>query len=76
LQQETPQEMLGRVSSSLMSLMAVSQVVAMFVAGPVAEKAGLRNLYFGSAAMLLAIGVIGHFKLPAPHVAAQAAEAD
>jgi MFS transporter, DHA3 family, macrolide efflux protein len=49
LQQETPQDMLGRVSSSLMSLMAVSQVVAMFVAGPVAQKAGLRNLYFGSA---------------------------
>jgi MFS family permease len=76
LQQETPQEMLGRVSSSLMSLMAVSQVVAMFVAGPVAEKAGIRSLYFGSAAMLLAIGLIGHFKLPARHRAAQAAEAD
>jgi hypothetical protein len=59
-----------------MSLMAVSQVVAMFVAGPVAEKAGIRNLYFGSAAMLLAIGLIGHFKLPEPHPVAQAAEAD
>jgi MFS family permease len=76
LQQETPPELLGRVSSSLMSLMAVSQVVAMFVAGPVAEKAGIRILYFGSAAMLLAIGLIGHFKLPEPHAAAQAAEAD
>jgi hypothetical protein len=30
MQQETPQEMLGRVSSSLMSLMAISQVMAMF----------------------------------------------
>ena len=38
LQHETPQEMLGRVSSSLMSLMAVSQVLAMFVAGPVAQQ--------------------------------------
>ena len=55
MQQETPQEMLGRVTSSLMSLMAVSQVLAMFVAGPVAQKAGIRNLYFGSAVMLLAI---------------------
>jgi MFS family permease len=43
MQQETPQEMLGRVTSSLMSLMAVSQVLAMFVAGPVAQKAGIRN---------------------------------
>jgi predicted MFS family arabinose efflux permease len=76
LQQETPQEMLGRVSSSLMSLMAVSQVVAMFVAGPVAEKAGIRNLYFGSAAMLLCIGLIGHFRMPAPQAAVQAAQAD
>jgi len=68
LQQETPREMLGRVSSSLMSLMAVSQVVAMFVAGPVAQKTGLRNLYFGSAVMLLGICVAGMLWLrkPAP----------
>jgi len=54
IQQETPKEMLGRVSSSLMSLMAFSQVVSMFLAGPVADRVGIRNLYFGSAAMLLA----------------------
>ena len=66
LQQETPQDMLGRVSSSLMSLMAVSQVVAMFVAGPVAQKVGLRNLYFGSAVMLLAICVAGFLWLRKP----------
>jgi len=59
LQPDTPQELLGRVSSSMMSLMAFSQVIAMFVAGPVAEKAGIRNLYFGSAAMLLGIGLFG-----------------
>jgi MFS family permease len=76
LQQETPQDLLGRVMSCLMCLMAGSQVLAMFVAAPVAEKAGIRNLYFGSAAMLLAIGVIGHYKLPTAEPAAQAAEAD
>jgi MFS family permease len=76
LQQETPQDLLGRVMSCLMCLMAGSQVLAMFVAAPVAEKAGIRSLYFGSAAMLLAIGVIGHYKLPAAQPAAQAAEAD
>ena len=43
-----------------MSLLAFSQVIAMFMAGPVAEHAGIRNLYFGSAAMLLCIGAIGH----------------
>jgi MFS transporter, DHA3 family, macrolide efflux protein len=76
LQRETPQDLLGRVMSCLMCLMAGSQVLAMFVAAPVAEKAGIRNLYFGSAAMLLAIGAIGHYKLPAAAPAAQAAEAD
>ncbi|HLH15781.1 MAG TPA: MFS transporter [Bryobacteraceae bacterium] len=75
LQHETPQELLGRVMSCLMSLMAGSQVLAMFVAAPVAEKAGIRNLYYGSAAMLLAIGAIGYYKLPA-RAARAASEAD
>ena len=59
VQQETPHEVLGRVSSSLMSLMAVSQVLAMIVAGPVAEYSGLRNLYFASAATLAAFAGAG-----------------
>ena len=63
IQKETPAAMLGRVSSSLMSLLAVAQVVAMFVAGPVAQKAGIRNLYFASAAMLVGIGLFGYSRL-------------
>jgi MFS family permease len=74
IQGETPQEMLGRVSSSLMSLMAISQVLAMVVAGPVAQKAGIRNLYFGSAAMLLAICLSGFMWLRKPAVPAEALE--
>ena len=66
LQQETPPAMLGRVMSSLMSLLAAAQVVAMVIAGPTAEVAGIRNLYFGSAVMLVGIGVIGFWKLRAP----------
>lgn len=63
MQHETPQELLGRVSSSMMSLMAVSQVLAMFFAGPVAERAGLRNLYYGSAVMLVGVGTAGLMQL-------------
>ncbi len=63
MQHETPQELLGRVSSSMMSLMAVSQVLAMFFAGPVAERAGLRNLYYGSAVMLVGVGAAGLMQL-------------
>jgi hypothetical protein len=36
----------------------------MFVAGPVAEKIGIQNLYYSSGAMLVGIGVLGRFKLP------------
>ena len=50
--------------SCLMSLVAGSQVISMFVAGPVAEKIGIPNLYYASAAMLVGIGVVGYFKLP------------
>ena len=47
-----------------MSLVAGSQVISMFVAGPVAEKVGIPNLYYGSAAMLFGIAAAGYFKLP------------
>lgn len=63
MQQETPQEMLGRVSSSMMSMMALAQVLGMFVAGPVAQVAGLHNLYYASAVMLVGIGGIGLLQL-------------
>ena len=59
MQHETPKELLGRVSSSMMSLMAVSQVLAMLFAGPVAERAGLRNLYYGSAVLLALVAGAG-----------------
>src|SRR3981081_3909779 len=63
IQQETPHELLGRVMSCLMSLVSGLQVSAIVVAGPVAEKAGIPNLYYGSGAMLVGIGIVGHFKL-------------
>ncbi len=66
IQSETPQEMLGRVSSSLMSLMALSQVLAMFFAGPVAQRFGIPKLYFGSAAMLVGIACFGAVQLRKP----------
>jgi hypothetical protein len=50
--------------SCLMSLVAGSQVISMFVAGPVAVKIGIQNLYYASALMLVGISVVGHFKLP------------
>jgi hypothetical protein len=50
----------------MMSLLASAQVIALLGAGPVAQSAGIRNLFFGSAVMLLGIGAIGNWKLRAP----------
>jgi hypothetical protein len=36
----------------------------MFVAGPVAERIGIANLYYASAAILIGTGLFGMFKLP------------
>jgi MFS family permease len=66
LQQETPHALLGRVMSSLMSLLAMSQVLAVFVAGPVAQQLGIRKLYFGSAALLGIVGAVGYAWLRKP----------
>lgn len=63
MQQETPREMLGRVSSCLMSVMSLSQVIAMAAAGPVAQNIGIRNLYYLSAALLLAIAGWGYTRV-------------
>ena len=60
LQEETPHDMLGRVSSSLMSALSISQVVAMLCAGSIAQAIGIRNLYFASAGLLVLIAVSGY----------------
>ncbi|HTU46906.1 MAG TPA: MFS transporter [Bryobacteraceae bacterium] len=65
VQRETPPAMLGRVSSSRMSLFALSQVIAMLVAGPIAERMGLKTLYLGSSFLLVSAGIVGLFKLRA-----------
>jgi MFS family permease len=63
IQQETPPALLGRVSSELASLLSFSQVIAIFVAGPIAQGAGIRNLYYGSAALLMLIAIVGLLRL-------------
>lgn len=62
LQGETPPEMRGRVSSSSMSLIAMSQGVAMIFAGGWATRFGIINLFYGSAVMLFAVALGGVFR--------------
>ena len=63
LQEETPMDMLGRVSSSLMSVLSMAQVIALAFAGTAAQWIGIRNLYFVSAALLVGIAGFGAMRL-------------
>ena len=63
LQQETPPEMLGRVSGSMVSVMMAAQVVALAIAGPAETKIGVRNVFYASAALLGIIAAAGHWRL-------------
>ncbi|MDQ6758283.1 MAG: hypothetical protein M3Z32_00285, partial [Acidobacteriota bacterium] len=65
-QEATPQAMLGRVTSSMMSMLALAQVVAMLIAGPVAQRVGIRELYFASGLLLLAFAAVGYVRLRRP----------
>lgn len=65
LQQVTPMAMLGRVSSSLISALAFTQVAALTLSGGLAQVIGIRNLYLGSAALLILLSVAGYRQLAA-----------
>src|SRR5260221_8239026 len=51
-QQETPHAMVGRVSSSFMSLIAIAQVLGLMLSGYLAQKLGVRPLFLSSAGVL------------------------
>ena len=72
MQQETPVELVGRVSSSFMSVLSVSQLVGLIISGSLAQALGIRNLFFASAAMLVLFACFGYFRLPAQAKAATA----
>jgi len=60
MQEETPQALLGRVSSSSFALITLSQLLAVAVAGRIAAWVGIRGLYHGVALVLALTGAIGY----------------
>ena len=70
MQGQVPAEMRGRVSSSSMSLISISQGVALLFAGDLASRLGIAPVFYGSAALLLLIAVAGMFRLRKPLAAA------
>lgn len=62
-QQETPPQMVGRVSSTFMSLIAVSQVFGLLLSGYLAQILGIRPVFIACAGALGVISVVGYFLL-------------
>lgn len=74
LQEVTPIDMLGRVSSAMMSALAFTQTIALVVAGSAATRVGITNVYYASAALLAALGLLGYRGIAASRPAAAASQ--
>jgi MFS family permease len=73
-QQETPPPMVGRVSSTFMSLIAFSQVFGLLLSGYLAQRLGIRAVFIACAGVLGVISTVGYFLTRGR--SAQAATAD
>jgi hypothetical protein len=66
MQGQVRPEMRGRVTSSSMSLISISQGIALLFAGDLASRFGIVAVYYGSAALLLVISLAGAIRLRKP----------
>jgi DHA3 family macrolide efflux protein-like MFS transporter len=60
MQQETPREMLGRVSSSFMSVFSFAQVFGLLLSGQLAVWLGIRQVFLACSAALVLISAFGY----------------
>jgi len=74
MQGQTPIELIGRVSSSVMSVLSIAQLIGLVFSGSLAQTLGITNLFYASAAMLLLITVFGYFRLPQQALSATTGE--
>jgi MFS family permease len=58
-QQETPHEMIGRVSSTFMSMISVAQILGLLLSGGLAERLGSRHLFLACSAVLAVLAAGG-----------------
>ncbi|HXA84939.1 MAG TPA: MFS transporter [Candidatus Dormibacteraeota bacterium] len=59
-QQETPPPMVGRVSSTFMSLISFSQVFGLLLSGYLAQRLGIRAVFIACAGVLAVISAAGY----------------
>lgn len=60
-QQETPPPMIGRVSSTFMSMISLAQVLGLLLSGYLAQRLGIRPLFLVSALALFVIAAAGYW---------------
>jgi DHA3 family macrolide efflux protein-like MFS transporter len=58
IQSETPLELLGRVSSTVTSLVAMAQILGLLLAGTLAAKIGIRPIFWISALFLCGVAIL------------------
>lgn len=58
-QQETPHDMVGRVSSTFMSMISIAQILGLLLSGSLAERLGSRHLFLACAAVLAVLAAGG-----------------
>lgn len=59
IQQETPQSMLGRVGSTVMSLIFTAQILGLVLSGVLANHISVRSVFALCAAMLVILAIAG-----------------
>jgi MFS family permease len=64
MQGQTPMELIGRVSSTVMSVLSIAQLVGLVFSGSLAQTLGITKLFYASAGMLVLMTVFGYFRLP------------
>lgn len=73
-QKETPPAMVGRVSSTIISLISLSQALGLLLSGYLAQILGIRSMFLVSAGMLALIAALGYLWIRSKPVPAAIAE--
>jgi MFS family permease len=60
-QRETPPQMVGRVSSTFMSLISFAQIFGLLLSGVLAQKLGIRTVFIASAGFLALVAAAGYW---------------
>jgi MFS family permease len=67
MQQETPQELMGRVGSAVMSLIFTAQILGLALSGTLADHIGVRHVFAVCAAALVLLIVAGKLFMEPEH---------